>query len=191
MTDLILVWDAATSPDPLPDDAIGTACMVYVGGTSAARVWTEPEIDRVAHMPKLPVWVPTPGVDNPRQAGHACIAALQARGITPVNSQGQRQWVLVDLETGREPAADWLKVFVRPIFQAGYSIPRYGSPDSSHLFDYTPGTVGYWVANFNGQARLYNHANVVGTQFQDLVRTPGGIVDQSVMLPTGLPHLWV
>jgi hypothetical protein len=164
--------------------------MVYIGGTSATRAWDGAEIARVAHMPKLPVWVPTPGIDNPRQAGQACVAALKARGITPVNGQGQRQWVLVDLETGREPAAAWLKVFVRPVFQAGYSIPRYGSVDGSHIFDYEPGTVGYWVAFYNFKPELYNHANVIATQFADQVQTPGGVVDQSVMVPAGLKNLW-
>jgi len=191
MTDLVAAWDAALCPDPLPDDSIGVACMPYIGGSSAFRVWTGTELARVAHMPKLPIWVPTPGVDNARQAGKACLARLRALGIPATTAAGGKQWVLADLETGTEPDPSWLTVFVKPIFAAGYEIPRYGSPLGSQIFKYSAGTAGFLVADYDGVAKLYPHPRVIGKQFATEVKVPGGTVDLDVLAPSVLSHLWV
>src|SRR5258708_8027882 len=99
------MFDAAFCPAPVP--AGFPACMVYAGGSSASHPWTARELALVAHLPRLPVWVPTPGTDNPRQAGLTFVAWLAANKVPAVAPKGEHTPGMWDLETGRVPYPRW------------------------------------------------------------------------------------
>jgi hypothetical protein len=182
-----LGFDAAECPDPVPQEINGMRvawCEVYIGGSSAFRTWTDAEIARVAHLPKLPVWVPTPGSDNPRQAAGACLTALRAHGV-PAFASPYRA-VMVDLETGIEPDPGWLGLFRDRILAGGYDTMPYGS--TAWIFGY-PKYTGYIVADYTGKPVLYPHPGVAGTQYAAEVPVPGGTVDLDVLDTLFLPHL--
>jgi hypothetical protein len=188
---LVYGWDAATCPDPAPkkvgaytiDYAAG-----YLGGSSAFRTWTTGEWQRAsdAYGRVLPIWVPTPGVDNPRQAAKAAVAALRAARV-PDHAQPWRV-LMWDLETGTEPAPAWLTTAANTLAAAGYGSLVYGSPEGSHVLSY-PRRSGYVVADFTGRPVLYPAPGVVATQFEAEVAVPGGTVDLDVMEETMLAHL--
>lgn len=189
MTELVYGWDAAFCPDPLPEDSVGTICQVYVGGTSAYRTWTPGERSRVAHMPKLPVWVPTPGTDNPRQEALAFLRELELLGWGPSTASGDRLYVMVDLETGKEPDAGWLDVFASYIWSAGLSTLEYGSRE--WIYGYHP-KEGRIIADPDGVASLSGlPAHTIGKQYQQNVPVPGGKVDLDVYDARILSHLWI
>ena len=188
---LVYGWDAATCPDPAPkrvgDYPIDYAAG-YLGGSSAFRTWTVPEWQRAsdAYGRVLPIWVPTPGVDNPRQAAKAAIDALRTAGV-PDHAEPWRV-LMWDLETGTEPAPAWLTTAANALAAAGYGSLVYGSPEGSDVLSY-PRRSGYVVADFTGRPVLYPAPGVVATQFAAEVAVPGGVVDLDVMDETMLPHL--
>jgi len=184
-------WDAAPVPDPAPDQDDGyTWCEVYIGGTSAFHVWTQTEINRVDDLPKLPVWVPKPGFDNPRQSALGCVAALKARGV-PAYATPWRA-VLIDLETGKEPDQPWLAAFQAVTVQYGYGIWPYGS--TAWIFGYQDYS-GLLVAHYDGSPDLeafrvaHPGRHIVGKQYKAGVSVPGGTVDLDVLDAAALPHL--
>jgi hypothetical protein len=184
-------WDAAACPDPAPkkvsDYAIDYAGG-YLGGSSAFRTWTPGEWQRAsdAYGRVLPIWVPTPGVDNPRQAAKAAIDALRAAGV-PNHAEPWRV-LMWDLETGTEPSPAWLTTAANTLAAAGYGSLVYGSPEGSHVLSY-PRRSGYVVADFTGRPVMYPAPGVVATQFAAEVSVPGGVVDLDVMEETMLAHL--
>jgi hypothetical protein len=193
-------WDAAPVPDPAPDQddqvpgaPAGTTfqwCEVYIGGSSAFHVWTQTERNRVDDLPKLPVWVPTPGFDNPRQSALACVASLHAAGV-PAYATPWRA-VMIDLETGKEPDQPWLAGFQAVTVQHGYDIWPYGS--TSWIFGYADYS-GLLVAQYDGSAdldalrRAHPGRHIVGKQYRAGVGVPGGVVDLDVLDAAALPHL--
>jgi hypothetical protein len=180
-------FDAAYCPDPLPFDY--TWCMVYAGGSSAARPdgWTSDELARVEHLPRLPVWVPTPGSDNPRQAAMQFRQWLRDHGVpTAQENGGQHVRVLWDLETGKEPDPQWVTIAADYLHQDYFNL-IYGSP--SWLFR-QPRRAGYMVADPDGIPLLYPHAGGVGKQYAWNVPTPGGPVDANVLLAGVRQRLW-
>lgn len=186
-------WDAAYFPDPAPDQDDGYAwCEFYLGGSSATRQngQSAAELARVAALPKLPVWVPTPGVDNPRQSALSCLTALRAFGI-PAYAKPWR-WVMWDMETGTLPDPAWFKVAHSVMVAAGYGTISYGS--TSWVFG-EPNYSGLIVAQPDGNADLaqlraqHPGALIVGKQYRWGVTVPGGRIDQNVLDARYLPHL--
>ena len=187
-------WDAAFCPDPAPDQDDGYIwCEVYIGGSSATRRngWDDPtEINRVADLPKLPVWVPTPGFDNPRQSALDCLAALRRYGVPA----WARPWraVMWDMETGILPDPAWFKVAHSVMVAAGYGTVSYGS--TAWVFG-EPNYMGMIVAQPDGDPSLellrlaHRESLIVGKQYRWGVRVPGGVVDQDVLAASFLPHL--
>lgn len=184
--DTALVWDAAVCPNPLPDGY--AACMGYLGGSSAAHEWTPDEWARVAHMPRLPVWVPTPGTDNPRQSALACLARLDALRVPRADQNGGRHVrILWDLETGREPDKGWADAACDVMRAHGYFSLIYGS--AAWTFG-NPARAGYVVADPTGQPHMYDHPNVAGTQFAWGIPSNGGRIDASLFTVDTVRDFW-
>lgn len=195
---LTLGFDAARCPDPVPVTVGGQQvrwCEVYIGGSSAFHVWDAAERARVDHLPKLPVWVPTPGLDNPGQSARGCLDALRALGVPPYAKPYRA--VMVDLETGSaDPArglADpgWLAAFRARILAAGYDTMPYAS--ANVIFRY-PAYTGRVMACWDGSTAFEcNGERLAGTivakQYVAEVHVPGGFVDLDVMTSAILPHL--
>jgi hypothetical protein len=197
MTD-VLGFDAALCPDPVPVTIGGVQvrwCGVYIGGSSAFHVWEPAERERVDHLPKLPIWVPTPGLDNPGQSARACLAALRAAGVPP----GQRPYraVLVDLETGSaDPStgsADpgWLAAFRARILAGGYDTMPYAS--ASVVFRY-PAYTGRLMACWDQSTAFRCNGeslpgSIAGKQYAAEVPVPGGHVDLDMLELGMLAHL--
>ena len=186
-------WDAAFCPDPAPDQDDGyTWCEVYIGGSSATRRdgWNGTEVDRVADLPKLPVWVPTPGFDNPRQSALACVTALHRYGVPAWEAPWRA--VMWDMETGVLPDPAWFSVAHGVMLASGYATISYGS--LSWAFG-EPNYLGMIVADPDGNPDFrplraaHPGALIVGKQYKWGVRTPGGVTDQNSLDPAFLPHL--
>lgn len=192
---VILGFDAAFCPDPVPVALSGQPvgwCEVYIGGTSAFHVWTAAEVARVADLPKLPVWVPSPGLDNPGQAGMDCLNALRVAGV-PDHTAPYRA-VMVDLETGAAAGqADpgWLAAFRARILAGGYDTMPYASMNLVFGYPAYLGRIGAcWDGSqsftCNGEALA---GTIVGKQYAAEVATPGGFVDLDVLDSAIMPHL--
>ncbi len=180
------VWDASHCPNPLPDGY--AACMGYLGGSSAAHEWTNEEWDAVRHMPRLPVWVPTPGVDNPRQSALACVRRLAELGVPRADQQGGRHvTVLWDLETGTEPDPGWANHAADVLLAHGYFNLIYGS--TAWIFG-NPSRAGYVVADPTGSAHMYLHPDVSGTQYAWGIQTAGGAIDASLFTLDAIAKFW-
>jgi hypothetical protein len=188
---LVNGWDAAFCPNPVPTVINGRRMAYagfYLGGSSAYRTWTDDERRRLAasRLRAMPIWVPTPGYENPRQVGLQAVAALKAVGI-PAHATPFRA-MMWDLETGIEPDSQWLTIAANTLASNGYDNLVYGSPDGSHIFSEPP-RLGYIVAYYDGRPSLYPHPGAVGKQYQANVSVPGGQVDLDVLESTILAHL--
>ena len=189
-------WDAAFCPDPVPTIINGNRqsyAGFYIGGSSALHVWNDAEralLDEAGETSGLlamPIWVPTPGFDNPRQAGLAAAAAMEHEGI-PAHATPWRV-LMWDMETGNVAAyPSWLTIAADTLASRGYGSLVYGSVDGSGLFAMPPRS-GYMVARFDGRPQLYPHADAVGKQYQAGVNVPGGQVDLDVVDAAVLAHL--
>jgi len=171
-------WDAEFCPGPLPS---GGWCMVYAGGSSASRAWDEAELARVAHVPRLPVWVPTPGSDDPAAAAAEFGGWLRGYKV-PAGAH-----VMWDMETGKEPDPKWCAAAADAIRKEGWLNLVYGSV--SVVFG-QPARDGYVVANPTGQLHMYGAANVRATQYAFNVAVAGGHVDLDVMAADLVRQLW-
>jgi hypothetical protein len=189
-------WDAAFCPDPVPHDIGGIRQSYggfYLGGSSAYHVWTPAErhLLRGSGLKAMPIWVPTPGAENPRQVALQAAAAMRAAGFLP----HQRPWyrpLMWDLETGTEPDPGWGTVAFRTLHQQGYDSILYGSPGGSSLFSWPlddGGWSAYLVASYDGIPQLYPHPHVTGKQYAANVSVPGGQVDLDVIDASLLAHL--
>jgi len=172
-------FDAEFCPDPVPSGY--QWCMVYAGGSSAAHPWDSAELARVAHLPRLPVWVPTPGTDNPVTAAAELMAWLRGHKV-PAGTH-----VMWDMETGQEPDPQWLGKAADAVRKAGWLNLIYGSVSS--IFG-QPRRDGYVVANPTGQPHMYAAANVRATQYSFNVTEPGGQIDQDLMAVDLVRQLW-
>jgi hypothetical protein len=195
---LALVFDAARCPDPVPVTVGGQpvrGCEVYIGGSSAFHVWDAAERDRVDHLPKLPVWVPTPGLDNPGHSAMGCLDALRAAGVPPFARPYRA--VMVDLETGTadpsrrlsDPA--WLAAFRARILAAGYDTMPYASANVVFRYPvYTGRIMACWDGSqqftCNGEQTVLS---IAGKQYVAEVHVPGGFVDLNVFTLAVLPHM--
>jgi hypothetical protein len=184
-------WDASSCPSPPPTEIGGKRMSYggfYLGGSSAFRVWTDQERRHLAAsgLKCMPIWVPTPGSENPRQVALAAVSAMGAVGI-PHHATPWRV-LMWDFETGVEPDPPWLNIAADTMASRGYGSLVYGSPGGSGLFSYAARS-GYMVADYDGVAALYPHPNVVGKQYQANVTVPGGEVDLDVIDSSLLDHL--
>jgi hypothetical protein len=188
-------WDAAFCPDPPPAEINGERMSYagfYLGGSSAYHVWNAGERQLLARsgLRAMPIWVPTPGSDNPRQVAIAAAAALDGLRFKPFN----RPWfrpLMWDLETGIEPDPGWVSVAAATLHARGYDSILYGSPAASHIFaePLGPGWSAYLVAFYDGIPQLYPHPHVIGKQYAANVNVPGGQVDLNVVDASLLAHL--
>jgi hypothetical protein len=188
---LVNGWDAAFCPDPVPTEINGRRMAYagfYLGGSSAFRTWPDGERRRLAasRLRAMPIWVPTPGHENPRQVALQAADALKAAGI-PAHASPFRA-LMWDLETGIEPDSQWLTVAANTLAAYGYDNLVYGSPDGSGIFS-EPARLGYIVAFYDGRPSLYPHPGAVGKQYQANVSVPGGQVDLNVLESSILAHL--
>src|SRR5258708_36127113 len=90
-----------------------------LGGSSAFRPWPDDERKRLAasRLRAMPLCGPTPGSDNPRQVALQAAAALKAAGIpSPATPFHALMW---DLETGIEPATQWLTIATNSLVNQG------------------------------------------------------------------------
>lgn len=185
--DTVRAFDAMFCPQTVP--AGYAAALGYAGGSSAARAWTDEEWARVSHLARMPIWVPTPGLDNPLQAAIEFAAVLERLGVPPAWRNGGRHVrVLWDLETGREPDPRWLDRAADRLRSAGYFSVSYGSP--SWAFG-QPRRAGYLPANPTGEPHLYLHPDVVGTQYEWDKAVPGGVVNSSLLTVDLVRSLWL
>lgn len=185
--EVVSAFDAAYCPDPVPPGY--GACLVYAGGSSATHAWDDAELARVAHLPRLPTWVPTPGHEGPLAAAEALLAWLAAHKVPPVDPRtGQHTHVLWDMETGKEPDAPWLNAAADRVAKDGYWNLVYGS--LSTLFG-QPSRDGYCVANPTGQPHMFMRPHVKMTQYAFDVAVPGGTIDQSLITAELARQLWL
>lgn len=184
---VLQVWDAAHCPDPIPDGF--AACLVYVGGTSAAHVWDDAELARVAHLPRLPVWVPTPGHDNPRQVAIEAAHRLAHLGVPDhPDACGNRPALLWDMETGKEPDPSWYDHAANALWHRGYANLGYASPNVARALPIRSGIV---VARPDTQPVIGPLRGELGTQYSWGFRTPGGTIDRSVFRESALGRFWM
>ncbi len=188
---LVNGWDAAYCPDPVPTTINGRRMAYagfYLGGSSAFRAWPDNERRRLAasRLRAMPIWVPTPGSENPRQVALQAAAALRAVGI-PAHATPFRA-LMWDLETGVVPATQWLTIAANTLASQGYDNLVYGSPDGSQIFS-VPARLGYIVAFYDGRPSLYPHPGAVGKQYEPNVSVPGGQVDLNVLESSIMAHL--
>lgn len=194
----VLGFDAAFCPNPVPSSIGGQPvhwCEVYIGGSSASRPhgWSAAELVRVEHLAKLPVWVPTPGYENPDHAAQLCLAALRAFRVPAFASPWRA--VLVDLETGlaaTEADQSWLAPFRARIEAGGYDTMTYAS--TSRICGYQAYT-GRLGACWDGSQDLtrWNRelagCALVGKQYAAEVQLSGGAVDLDVLDEGHMAHL--
>lgn len=182
------MFDAAFCPQPIPPGF--AACQIYAGGSSAERPsgWSSHELRLVRHLPKLIVWVPTPGLDNPRQAAGDFLRWLESHQVKPITPSGDHIRLMCDAETGKEPDPGFVNTFADYLAAAGYWNLVYGS--ASWLFG-QPKRSGYCVADPTGEPHMYDHAGVVLTQYAWNIQTPGGKIDADLFDKGILEKLWI
>lgn len=186
MIDTASMFDAEFCPDPIP--AGYDAALVYAGGSSAAHPWEPAELALVAHLPRLPTWVPTAGTDDPQAAAEAFLAWLSDHGVPAVNPvTGAHQLVMWDAETGQDMNHRWFKQACDHMSSAGYFNLVYGS--ISTLFA-LPARSGYMVANPTGAPHMYLRPEVAGTQYTFNKPTQGGKIDQWALVREIVHQFW-
>jgi hypothetical protein len=175
-------FDAAYCPNPVPPATEFDVAEFYIGGSSAYHVWTESERSLIKGRLTLPIWVPTPSLDNPTQVAAGIAHTLKTLGI-PSQARPYRA-VMLDMETSED--SEWVTLCCNKLASLGYDSFIYGS--AGYVFSLPPRS-GYIVANPTGVAHIYDHAHVVGTQYAWGVELTGGQVDADLYLETIKPHL--
>lgn len=177
-------FDAAFCPNPVPAESEYEVAEFYAGGSSAFHIWTPAERSLIKGRLTLPIWVPTPGLDNPTQVAEGIAATLKGLGI-PAHATPFRA-VMLDMETSTD--ADFITLCCDKLAAFGYDSFIYGSASSVfHL----PARSGYIVADPTGEPHIYDHADAIGTQYAWGVNVTGGQVDADLYLETIRPHLSV
>src|SRR5258708_7500655 len=124
--------------------------------------------------------------DKPPPRALKAAQALKAAG--PPSPARPCRALMWDLETGTEPATQWLTIAANTLASQGYDNLGYGSPGGSQIFS-VPARLGYIVAFYDGRPSLYPHPGAVGKQYQANVSVPGGQVDLNVLESSILSHL--
>lgn len=175
-------FDSAFCPVPVPGEQEFEVVSFYIGGSSAFHVWDAQERALIKGRVTLPIWVPTPGLDNPTQVAQGIAHTMRSLGI-PSGATPYRA-VMWDMETSTD--AEWLTLACNRLASLGYDSYIYGSASSVLQL---PQRSGYIVADPTGHVHLYDHAGVVGTQYAWDVQVTGGQVDADVYLTSIRPHL--
>jgi hypothetical protein len=178
----VKAFDAAYCPNPVPGGY--TFAEVYIGGSSAYHIWTNAELERVRGLPVLPIWVPTPGSDNPSQIAQGCAARMAALGLPP----GAHRYHAVMLDMEASTNAAFVAAFAKRLLSLQYDTYVYGSADTVFSL---PQCNGYVVADPTGAEHLYARQGktIVGTQYNWDVTVPGGLIDENQYQDIILDHL--
>jgi hypothetical protein len=148
----------------------------YIGGMTPHK-WTDAQWEAQEARYRLPIYVYS-------QIIHAVDAAVETIAWLTAHKVPHGTLVMLDMETQID--VSWVDSYSAHVASAGWRICVYGS--AGFVFG-NPVRSGYVVADYNGVAHLYQHAHVIGTQYEADVTIPGiGVVDVSVML-ADLP-LW-
>lgn len=123
----------------------------YLPSPRAFHPWSSEDWGLFRGNRKLPIWVA--GLNGEEEA-FMVLAALFNLGVP------RGKWVAADLETRVDRT--WCARFHAVMRWAGYLVALYGS--TSTLFS-NPLLDGWWVADPTGQAHLYAHPDVMGTQY--------------------------
>jgi hypothetical protein len=177
-------FDSAFCPNPVPSESEFDVAEFYAGGTNAFHIWTPGERELIKGRLTLPIWVPTPSLNSPTQVAEGIAATLKSLGI-PSHAKPYRA-VMLDMETSTDAA--WITLCCNKLAVYGYDSYIYGS--ASSVFSLPPRS-GYIVADPTGIAHIYDHADVVGTQYAWGVNVTGGQVDADLYLEEIKPHLSV
>lgn len=171
MTTFRLMFDAAHPPTHMPDGY--SVAAGYLGGnTVAEHVWTDEQWATFKGIKKLPIFVPRIALHNTpaNQTGAADaeqVAAELGRLNVPYTNA-----VALDMETVVSP--EYVNAFNTELKAKGYDhVWVYGS--ASTVFG-NPPCAGYWVADFTGDAFMFDHADVRATQFKS-----GAVIDSSTV----------
>jgi hypothetical protein len=143
----------------------------YYGGPEAYNVWTKAQWDQFTVNRKLPIWVA--GLNGSEEATVAVdmLTMLQVP---------RKSLTAVDLEERVDNT--YLQNFGSVMHNAGYKVLVYGS--ATTVFGNLQ-LNGYWVADWTGQAFMYNHLGVRGTQYAS---TP--VADFDLWKPWVIPSMW-
>jgi hypothetical protein len=182
LAEVLSGFDAAFCPNPVPTESEFDVVEFYAGGTSAFHIWTPAERSLIKGRLTLPIWVPTPGLDNPTQVAEGIAATLKSLGI-PSHATPYRA-VMLDMETSTD--AEFITLCCNKLASFGYDSYIYGSAGS--VFN-LPSRSGYIVADPTGIAHIYDHPDVIGTQYAWGVNLVGGQVDADLYLEAIKPHL--
>ncbi len=159
-------YDASTPPATPP---VTDWALVYAGGNTP-HVWTDAEIYAQGARALLPTWV---ALGTGEQAGRAEAAGMLAwlsRHHVPPGSL-----VLADFEARAAigEARAYSDHFCRALARRGYPTVIYGSLDTilsyPLLHDTSAGftaPLGYAVADWTGVPHLFDHRNVLITQYR-------------------------
>jgi hypothetical protein len=153
---MLTMYDAAIPQSGMPQFDVVAG---YIGSPGATpHVWSQADWDSQAPKYRLPIYVPSwwrTGVWNATADANEAWTALQKAGV-PVSKV-----MAIDFETQVNP--NYVSTLVQSLMGRGYYTLMYGS--TSSLFLNPAGTMGYWVADPTGTPHLYNHPNVVATQY--------------------------
>jgi hypothetical protein len=131
---------------------------VYIGG-AATKVWSDDDIRRISHFPKLPIYVLRPDKSG-TFCGLECIMTLYKLGIPRSTAVALDMELLCeDLSKLSESVSEFYKV----LSFFGYLVWKYGS--LSYIFK-VPSVDGSWVATDSGDDEQYQHAGVHATQWK-------------------------
>jgi hypothetical protein len=114
--------DAAFPPASCPPGIAGV--LGYTGGPRATNVWNPRQWLPYQHVRQFPIFVADLRADPARQGSQAVEQAFTL-GWTPYLEGAARRAVIIDVETGADPA--WYKVIADAVYNGGYVPVAYGS----------------------------------------------------------------
>lgn len=140
----------------------------YVGGATP-HVWSPAQWDAQPARFRCPFFVPYPGM-APAQQADLLLAALGHLGAP------RGTIVFLDMETSADPGL--VNGIANIVHAEGHPVGVYGSEGA--VFGNPPRS-GYFVALYDGVARLYEHPHSIAKQYTRGYVTPEGVtVDLSV-----------
>lgn len=168
----VVTLDAAYPPPAIPRGIAGA--LGYIGGPLALHAWPPAAWLPFAHVRQFPVYVGDPGRDPAVQAGQA-VERMFVLGWSPFLSEPARRALIVDLETGADPA--WYKRFADIVTRGGYVPVVYGS--ASTVLGNAASDV--LVADFDNVPDIPAGQTIHGHQYKADIPLMGTRVDYSVI----------
>jgi len=114
--------DAAYPPPACPPGIAGV--LGYIGGPLVTHTWPTAAWLPFAHVRQFPLYVGDLGRDPAPQASQA-VDRMFALGWSPWLGGAARRALIIDLETGADPA--WYERFAAVVLRGGYVPVVYGS----------------------------------------------------------------